>query len=355
MKKLSTVIAVGSLASALGLAVASPASAQEFSIDTGSLLIRAQIGSTTPILVDDVPAELVGATCSASSAEVLNQDSVHQGNDIIVLTGNDSVRLEGVEDTPGQVRDAAGSLTMGTFVEVDLVIGNTDAFDNGAIDPNTGQPFPPGTGTFSAGLRLIFDDCVLPTTTTSTSTTTTSTIVEDLAFNFLDPVCIDDFPFISYEVSGDVEPGETATVTVTDINGTVVTVLEDQPLSGQVLWPGASVDPPDWPGWILEDGVWVVDPTDEVLREDLTITVEVNPTATETVAYPPATSQCANPPDSPPTTTTAPPTSESSGTSTTTPTLPATGGEQTTNGLLIAVFLLTAGGAILTAVRRRPS
>jgi LPXTG-motif cell wall-anchored protein len=349
MRKLPTFIAAGCLVGAVGMAFATPAHAQEFSIDTGSLLIRAPIGSTTPLLVDDVPAELVGATCSASSAEVLNQDSVHQGNDIIVLTGNDSVRLEGVEDTPGQVVEASGSLTMGTFVEVDLVIGNTDASDNNAINPDTGQPFPPGTGTFSAGLRLIFNDCVLPTTTTSTTTEP-----GQIAFDFLDPVCIDDFPFISYQVSGDVEPGDTATVTVTDINGTVVTVVENQPLSGQVLWPGASVDPPDWPGWILEDGVWVVDPTDDVLREDLTITVDVNPTATETVAYPSATSECANTPDSPPPTTTTT-TGGSSATSTTTPTLPATGGDRTTNGLLIAILLLTAGGAILTAVRRQTS
>lgn len=348
MRKLPTFIAAGCLVGAVGMAFATPAHAQEFSIDTGSLLIRAPIGSTTPLLVDDVPAELVGATCSASSAEVLNQDSVHQGNDIIVLTGNDSVRLEGVEDTPGQVVEASGSLTMGTFVEVDLVIGNTDASDNNAINPDTGQPFPPGTGTFSAGLRLIFNDCVLPPTTPPT------TLPPELSFNFLDPVCIDDFPFISYEVTGDVETGDTATVTITDINGTVVQVLEDQPLSGQVLWPGASVDPPDWPGWILEDGVWVEDPSDDVLREDLTITVDVNPTASDTVPYPPATSQCANPPDTP-TSSTAPPTSGSSATSTTRPTLPATGGDRTTNGLLMAIFLLTAGGAILTAVRRQTS
>ena len=63
--------------------------------------------------------------------------------------------------------------------------------------------------------------------------------------------------------------------------------------------PGASVDAAgnatDWPGWRFDGDDWVLDPSDSYLREGLTVRVEVNPTATGQVAYPPATSACASP------------------------------------------------------------
>ena len=71
------------------------------------------------------------------------------------------------------------------------------------------------------------------------------------------------------------------------------------------VYPGASVDaagnPPDWPGWVFDGDEWVVDPTDAFLRDGLTVVVEVNPTASDTVCYPPATPSCtADPPTTPP-------------------------------------------------------
>ena len=63
----------------------------------------------------------------------------------------------------------------------------------------------------------------------------------------------------------------------------------------------------DVPGWILtDDGFWIQDPSDALLREGIFLTYEVNPTAGPVlVTYPPESSECANPPGPfPPTTTT---------------------------------------------------
>ena len=76
------------------------------------------------------------------------------------------------------------------------------------------------------------------------------------------------------------------------------------------------------------------DPSDARLRDGLTVVVEVNPTATATVSYPPATAACANPP------TVADPARRRQGQ------LPQTG---SSTGVLaiVAAALLVAGGAAL--------
>ena len=96
------------------------------------------------------------------------------------------------------------------------------------------------------------------------------------------------------------------------------TVVDMQPLVYQpgttvdILYPGTSVNPDgtidDVPGWILtDDGFWIRDPSDEFLREGITLSYTVNPSATAFVTYPPESSACANPDGPfPPTTTTAP-------------------------------------------------
>jgi hypothetical protein len=378
------VSAVVTVFAAIGL-LGSPATrAQDFSIETGSRLIRAPVGSTVPLVTSAVPGAFVGWTCTVVSVEVLNQPSVHQGNDLTVMSGGSSVMIFGVEDTPGQVREATGRLTLGASVEIDLTIGNTDASDN--MPEN--YPPPPEIGTFSAGLRIDFDNCTPPDTTTTEATTTTSTPTTssssptttstttstptsttpppegEIEFDLLDPVCVDDFPFIDYAVSGDVAGDARATIEIADVNGVVVQTLVDQPLSGRLIWPGASVDPPDWPGWVLDDdGVWVEDPTDAVLREDLTVTVSVNPSVSDTVAYPPATPTCEAEPIAAPALipvvqeapNVRPPGQVPTTTPTTTPTaLPVTGPGHTSTLALIAAAV-TVCGCVLYSVRRRPA
>lgn len=81
-------------------------------------------------------------------------------------------------------------------------------------------------------------------------------------------------------------------------------------LSGRMLWPGAAVDsagnPTDWPGWTeLPDGSWVEDPAAPFydLRGETVVEIRINPTASNTTVYPPATPVCAAQPPQPPTVT----------------------------------------------------
>lgn len=145
------------------------------------------------------------------------------------------------------------------------------------------------------------------TTTTPDSTSTTTTIPGTLSVAAFAPVCVRDAPFIDVTFGNQPEfNGHTATVTFIDLDGNVVATHTATYQAGTTLrfiYPGAVVDangnPIDWPGWVFDGDEWVPDPTDDRLRDGLTVVVEVNPTATGTVEYPPATPACnANPPTS---------------------------------------------------------
>ena len=135
------------------------------------------------------------------------------------------------------------------------------------------------------------EDCA--TTTTTTTTTMPSIAPEELELTAIGAVCFNDIPYLSYAI--DFPGGQSATITFLNPNGADI-VYEDQPLSGAVLWPGASESPPDWPGWILEDGVWVA-ADDGFLwaRGNISVLFEVNPSTVLTVSYPQTTEACADP------------------------------------------------------------
>jgi hypothetical protein len=108
--------------------------------------------------------------------------------------------------------------------------------------------------------------------------------------------------------------GQTGTLTMRDINGNVVSTqaLVYQPgTTVDILYPGTAINSDgsvaDVPGWVLNaDGFWILDPSDAFLREGITLTFTVNPTAGPVlISYPPESSECANPPGPfPPNTTT---------------------------------------------------
>ncbi|ACQ78718.1 LPXTG-motif cell wall anchor domain protein [Beutenbergia cavernae DSM 12333] len=167
-----------------------------------------------------------------------------------------------------------------------------------------------------------------------------------MLLNVLSPICDGDAPYLVYDVDVENTEGSTATITFVNPSGGNV-VYTDLPLSGTILWPGAAVDgsgaPTDWPGWAFVGGEWVEDSSDAWLRNPITVTIEVNPTASATVSYPPATPSCsANPPgrEDPP-----PPSSGEAR-------LPNTGTETLTYAG-IAGGLVVLGGLTVAAVRRR--
>ena len=137
------------------------------------------------------------------------------------------------------------------------------------------------------------DDCKGPTTTTTVPTVSPTTIPEELDLAAVGAECFNDIPYLEYAI--DYPAGESATITFLNPTGADI-VYEDVALSGAVLWPGASETPPDWPGWILQDGVWVA-ADDGFLwaRGDIEVLFEVNPSAVLTVSYPQSSEACADP------------------------------------------------------------
>ena len=136
------------------------------------------------------------------------------------------------------------------------------------------------------------EDCT-PTTSTTTTTTLPSIAPDELELTAIGAECFSDIPYLRYAI--DFPGGQSATITFLNPTGADV-VYEDVPLSGAVLWPGANDSPPDWPGWILQDGVWVA-ADDGFLwaRGNISVLFEVNPSTVLTVSYPQATEACADP------------------------------------------------------------
>ena len=177
------------------------------------------------------------------------------------------------------------------------------------------------------------------------------------------PECIRDAPFIQYTIvpRGFTPTSTQATLVIKDRNGNVVETQTVDSFSGTIPWPGATVDAAgnatDWPGWKLaDDGVsWIPDPSDAFLREGLFIEVTVDPAppATATVAYPPNTSPCANPPgETPPPTTVCAPGQNNDGNPADDCELASTGGGPG-NSMVLAAAALLAGLLFLAAARRR--
>jgi hypothetical protein len=200
------------------------------------------------------------------------------------------------------------------------------------------------------------DDCDQETTTTTTNPGEPTTTVAGVTETTLDIAaagaeCRRDIPYFVYDI--DWAGGGTATITFLNPTGADV-VYENMPLSGAVLWPGASENPPDWPGWILQDGVWV-EADDGFLwaRGTMQVQFEVNPTAVIQVSYPPASVACAGPENIPDTvggvviTPPPPPTDEVGGVTV----LPFTGVD--TAPLAAMAFGAVALGTLLVVASRR--
>ena len=197
--------------------------------------------------------------------------------------------------------------------------------------------------------------------------TTTAPSERSIEVSGFRPVCIGDAPFISYTIVpvGFAPVDQSATLVIRSADGNEVGTETVDSFTGQIIWPGASIDQAgnatDWPGWRqADDGVsWEPDPTDDLLRDGLTIEVIVDgaPSAIATVEYPPDDSACANPripptPDTSPTTTACVP-GQSNDDNPADDCELATAGSDPSNLVLISATILLAGLAAFAATRRR--
>lgn len=285
--------------------------------------------------------------------------------DVVVPAGASSITVQALSaddtasgDNPASFAWTVGMTVVPPYVPPATTTTTTTTTTSTTSTTTTTTTVPPTTTSTTTSTTLApttTTTTLAPTTTTTLPPTTTTTIppttttiepaIEVAAFG---PECVADIPYIDYDIEVVGTSNDTATITFFDLDDNLVEVHEDMPLSGQVIYPGASLAP-DWPGWKLNDaGFWVPDPSDEVLREGLTVLVEVNPTATASVSYPAATALCASPPENQPTTTLPPATTVAIVTE-----LPATGSGIQRTTIWIGLTLIAAGAVVLFTTRRR--
>jgi LPXTG-motif cell wall-anchored protein len=108
-------------------------------------VLRAPEGSVTLVASAPVPGEFVGASCIAG-VEVDNQESVHDGNDLIVSSGGTSGVVENFESEAFGVRTIGIPLTLGATVDVSLRMGEDEISSGGVfITIDCTQTAPPTT------------------------------------------------------------------------------------------------------------------------------------------------------------------------------------------------------------------
>lgn len=115
-------------------------------------------------------------------------------------------------------------------------------------------------------------------------------------------VCVGDTPYLDYKVALpegiEVDDDTPLTITFLHPGDGENYVSAEQPLEGQLLWPGASAEAPkQWPGWEQQDdGSYVeTDGNYAWTRDGVEVLFEVNPSYSQIVSYPAATTECANP------------------------------------------------------------
>lgn len=155
MNRYRSAIVVGAAAAAAVVAVVgfnSTVSANDIVISIDGATGGAE-GDVILLNETPVPDEFVGATCEAT-LRAENNSSVHPNNDLIISGGENTVRLENVEDAPGNVVSGSGPAILGDTIRVEMQLG-----------PD---------GRTSGGFTLEFDcEPLAPPTTVPPETTTT--------------------------------------------------------------------------------------------------------------------------------------------------------------------------------------
>ncbi len=121
-------------------------------------------------------------------------------------------------------------------------------------------------------------------------------------------ICLNDAPYLRYSVTL-IDPdhqsaGDTAVLSLTDgvesytYSPDLGTLTDGVTLTGDLLWPGASVDPGTgeangWPGWENVGGVWQETTGNYAwTRDGVTATITVNPELNADLEYPPGDPDC---------------------------------------------------------------
>ena len=296
------------------------ASAHFWSLTTGAVCLESGDWQATATLTVSAPGPIAGTTTitppATTTSWTLNADETRTFATETLPTSVSSVTFniagtwsdnQAFTDsaTVSQPENCTSSTTTTLPCEFDPELPPDDP---GCQETTTTSTTTSTSSTTTTTLPCEFDP-ELPPDDPGCQETTTTTTPSVLSITAISPICLRDAPYI--EVTFGNQPvfnGRPATVTFIDLNGNVVgteTATYQAGTTVRFVYPGASIDaagnPTDWPGWVFDGDEWVVDPTDAFLREGLTVVVEVNPTASDTVSYPPATPSCtADPTTTPP-------------------------------------------------------
>ncbi len=130
-----------------------------------------------------------------------------------------------------------------------------------------------------------------------TVTCTLTNTLNEIIFDVLAEVCVDNAPYVNYDVTTTLGGANNVDITWIKNDGSdeVVESLMGQTASGQLLWPGAAVVngvAVAWPGWSCDAQGENCVQVDDGLVPTMQLKFEINPESTMIVQYPPATVAC---------------------------------------------------------------
>ncbi len=134
------IAAVGALALAAGM-IAAPVGAQTIEVPIDQVAAKGDPGSTVQIGSTDIDESLQGRSCEVSIV-VKNQESENPGNKLVITSGESRIEVEGIEDTAQELTEASGTLTLGSTINVAVMLGNANITSLGSSLTVTCEPLP---------------------------------------------------------------------------------------------------------------------------------------------------------------------------------------------------------------------
>lgn len=137
-----TAISVAGLV-AIGAALfGSPVAAQTIEVPIQDVATSGEPGSLVTMGSAEVAADLQGRSCEIA-AVVTNQSSEHAGNTLVITSGDSKVEVANIEDVANAVSTSGGTLTLGTSIDVSVLLGDSGFTSLGSSLTVTCEPLPP--------------------------------------------------------------------------------------------------------------------------------------------------------------------------------------------------------------------
>ncbi len=131
VRQLVAVGAVAAVCSVFGSAALAEDPETVIEIPIQEVYVTGDVGSSIAMGSADVAAELAGRSCNVM-ATIINQESVHDGNTLVVTSGDSSVSIPNIEDVPGGSVTSGGTITLGDTISAAVVLGGDGATSLGS-------------------------------------------------------------------------------------------------------------------------------------------------------------------------------------------------------------------------------